>query len=518
VGTERAWEKEAMALDAINSINHDNIIKCLAAIRRGDHRYFMFPWANGGSLRDFWEATPEQTPKADIIRQVITQFRGLADALYQLHNYAGKSIVQEGELAQPTSRVPDLRVQGEVVVVTGDSYSQSIRHGDLKPENILRFLSDPTITTDLGVLKLADMGLAKRHVSLTQDRTCLTSTRYGTIQYEAPETVTALEGEGRSRLYDIWSMGCILLESIIWILYGNVELNNFYEQVKGETQETRYFEIRADGTGADVHHVVRRWMDHIQNTDPECTQESAIRDLLNLVRTKLLVVDLPPRRPSNMMGNIGPHLEMPRPGEDKKTYRTSGESFVESLDAIISKIADEKYVQTGKGRENVKAPAYVGSGFLAVSSARRSQGTSTLRNEVPGGLSANVNSGKITRADYALPPLEEWEFPVDNAFADEALATLGPESMKLLLSVPATLCNRCENLNFWAGGFSIEDNVLDLQERSDKCEFCRMLLAVCTEAGTAKTPTVVFERNESTLRLSGSQSLPVLSIFRSPGK
>jgi hypothetical protein len=313
-------------------------------------------------------------------------------------------------------------------------------------------------------------------------------------------------------------MGCIVFESIIWILYGNVELNNFYKQVRGETQETRYFEIRADGTGADVHHVVRKWMDHIKNTDPECSQESAIRDLLELVKTKLLVVDLPPRRPSNMIGNTRQHLEMPDLGEDKKTYRTNAESFIESLDAIMSNMGNEKYVRTGKARENVKAPVQTGSDFLMVSSARRSQGFLNPRNETIGSLSASISTRKITRADYALPPLEEWEFPVDNAFAVEVLAKLGPESMKPRFSAPAALCNRCENLNFWAGGFSIEEKVLDLQERSKKCEFCRMLSNVCTKFGNTKTPRVLFERNESTLRLSGSQSLPVLSIFRSPGK
>ena len=485
----------------------------------GNNRYFMFPWANGGSLRDFWEATPEQTPNADIIRQAVEQFRGLADALYHLHNFVGETIAQDGKVS--TMKIPNVKVQGEDAVVMDEASNQSIRHGDLKPENILRFLSDETSMdkqTHLGVLKLADMGLAKRHVTATQDRKCLTSTRYSTILYEAPEAVTALEGQGRSRLYDIWSMGCIILELIIWILYGNKALNEFYKQLKGDSQETQYFEIREDGKRAQVHRVVCQWMDHIQKTDPECTQDSAIRDLLDLVRTKLLVVDLSPHRPTLLEGRPGPHLAPPDNREDKRNYRATSESFLRFLDEIQSNLRDENYVLTGKGRQNVRLPVKASSSFLSESDARRREQTPIANIQVQSEHSTNVSMGKTVRADYTLPPLEAWEFPVDNTFADEVLAQLGHQAMQPQVSVPATLCDRCKNLNFWVGGFAIEYRVLDLKERSKICDFCRMLWGVCTKAGAIKGPNVRFERIESTLRLSVSQSLPVLSIFRSPGK
>jgi serine/threonine protein kinase len=80
----------------------------------------------------------------------------------------------------------------------------------MKPENILRFRD----RTRVGILKIADMGLAKHHAVATYLRP-RTSTRYGTVRYEPPEVMThKLAEEGRSRLYDIWSMGCITLELI----------------------------------------------------------------------------------------------------------------------------------------------------------------------------------------------------------------------------------------------------------------------------------------------------------------
>jgi len=476
----------------------------------------MFPWANGGSLRDFWEAIPEQTPNADIVRQSVIQLRGLADALSHLYNFEGKATTQDNEV--PVTSIPNLQLHGEESRVIDEASNQSIRHGDLKPENILRFLSDKAISDDrthLGVLKLADMGLAKRHVVATQDRKCLTSTRYGTIRYEAPEAVTAIQG--RSRLYDIWSMGCITLEFIIWILYGNRALDDFYKQLKGEAQETQYYELQDAGTTAKVHRVVRQWMDHIQNTDPECTQDSAIRDLLELVRTKLLVVDLSPHRPS-LLETQGHNLALPDEDEDKRNYRVTAESFLNSLNDIHSKLGNKNYVLTGKRRENVKIPVKASASFLSESDARRREETLIPIIQFPPEHAANVTKGRPVVADYALPPLEVWEFLVDNTFANQVLAQLGRQAMQPLLSVPAKLCTLCRSFNFWTGGFAIEYRMSDLQERSKICDFCRMLLRVYMMPGATKGANVRIERIQSTLCLSGSQSLPVLSIFRSPGK
>ena len=518
IGTEKAWDQEARALNLINNLNHEHTIQCFAAIRRGDHRYFMFPWANGGSLRDFWEAISEQTPNADIIRQTVIQLRGLTEALQCLHSVEVKSPAQESDIS--TTNIPKV-VVGDDLAIVDDGQSESIRHGDLKPENILRFFDDQVNTnhkTNLGILKLADMGLAKHHAVPTQDRQRATSTRWGTMQYEAPEAKAALEGQGRSRLYDIWSMGCIMLEFIIWILYGNRELINFHNQAMGETQGMQFYEIRDGGSGAEVHSVVRRWMDHIQNTDPECSQTSAINDLLELVKSKLLVVDLPPRTPSSLSGKRAPMLQLPDPGESKRNYRATAESCLESIDQIVSKLGNKQYLLTGKNRDNVRTPAAISSNFLSASSARRGHGSSLIRGQTLPENPANTRIDGTTKADYALPPHEGWEFHVDNAFAEKVLAQIGPEAMRPQSSNSVALCSRCENLNFWDGGFVIEDKRPDLQDRSNTCDFCRLLWGVCNTADGVKGPKVEFVRNESTLRLLGSHSFPVLSMFRSPGE
>jgi serine/threonine protein kinase len=102
------------------------------------------------------------------------------------------------------------------------------RHGDLKPENILWFKGGDG---EIGTLKIADWGLARQHNLETEHRS-RTSTGSGTRRYEPPEEET---GEGiwansltpgqadpkqqkkRSRLYDVWAMGCITLE-FLWVI------------------------------------------------------------------------------------------------------------------------------------------------------------------------------------------------------------------------------------------------------------------------------------------------------------
>lgn len=56
----------------------------------------------------------------------------------------------------------------------------------------------------------------------------------------------------------------------------------------------------------------------------------------------------------------------------------------------------------------------------------------------------------------------------------------------------------------------------DIAARSNKCEFCKMLLEIVMSPDAVKGPKVRFERTESTLIMTGGEPLPVLSIFRSP--
>jgi serine/threonine protein kinase len=381
LATDKAWEDEAKALRNVNNLNHPNITKCIAAVRRGERRYFMFSWADGGNLQEYWKKTAKQSPDAKSIRQMVEQLRGLADALDALHNCKSGN---ENLLAVSDNGSEDS--------------NKSIRHGDLKPENILRFISGPDtkmshIERELGNLKIADMGLAKQHIVATQLRTN-TSQRYGTIRYEAPEAIT--ETKGRSRLYDVWSLGCITLEFIIWILHGNTILEEFYTQVEaGRKQTCQYFELHEDRKGAEVHHIVTEWMERIRISDPECSQDTAIKDLLDIVRNRLLVVNLEPG-PLNRKDSVASMFDTRKaiPG-----FRATAAEYRNYLDTILGKAKENpNYLWTEKCREGIRLPTR--TDFLSPATAMHRKDL-TLNQK-----SRDANAGRLFGVTGRVPRLE----------------------------------------------------------------------------------------------------------------
>lgn len=316
----KEWMQEEKALVDVSSLKHPHIMDVKAIITwTGKGKYFMFQWADGGNLRDLYKKNPRPFLSVGFIKEVVQQLVGLADALNTLHNYKKH-----------------------------DKDAGSYRHGDLKPENILRF-KDGTRT---GSLRITDMGLAKHHFDETGFRGP-TTTRYGTPVYEPPEVILK-STEARSRQYDIWSMGCIILELIVWLLYGNDELekfNNCLHDAFGSNSP--YWAL--NNNRAQVHPSVQICMDLIAK-DPECTGSTAIGDLLSIVRTKLLVVLLPPKTMSfrqHMVGKASTGSTASASGR----FRAKAEDFHDALKCIMEKgRSNDKYWFTGAPRHNLTGP------------------------------------------------------------------------------------------------------------------------------------------------------------------
>ena len=268
------WASEAKALAKMNTLSQDHIVRFITAFRRRlngyEEHYLVFEWADGGNLRDLWESIPKPNLEPGLIQAAVIQLSGLAEALRAAH----------------------------YLKEAGTSY----RHGDLKPANILWFHDG----TALGKLKIGDWGCAKAHNMSTEFRPSNTTAEYGTRRYEAPEVVTGIDphflGQAvkrRSRLYDIWAMGCITLEFIVWLLYGIKELNKFNRSIQGRPGvHPAFYQIlsRNNKDVAEVHDKVIYWMTFMTK-DPACRDDdgdrTAIGDLLDVVRTRLLVVKLP---------------------------------------------------------------------------------------------------------------------------------------------------------------------------------------------------------------------------------
>ncbi|KAF4488648.1 Mitogen-activated protein kinase kinase kinase 6 [Colletotrichum fructicola Nara gc5] len=481
---EQNFKVEADALSDIASLKHKHIIERIAAITRGENRYFMFQWADGGNLRDFWKSHPTPEFDANLVRESVTQLRGLADALAALHNYKGEG---------------------------------NYRHGDLKPENILRF-EDKTF---VGTLKIADMGLAKRHTEATDARLGPTNTKYGTARYEPPEAVTN-KLKARSRLYDVWSLGCIILEYIIWFLYGYDGVREFTEALLDDTG--CFYRTEKDGnqTKAEVHPIVVHWMNELSK-HPECSKSThtAIRTLLDLVRDRLLVVALrpSPETTSEMSSavvsvTLADTLEPPQVG----AARAKAAAASSALQAILEDgEGNEKYLLSSKNRPGSRRP----------SAAAIPRSSNTL--QVPGQSKPKPNAPAKDASIYTtkdklsglkgtsghLQSLNHtWSFYSDNKFANNLVDTY--ENFPVDLSLPhyRGLCAQCEELDILSSDFQMTDTLADIEKRADTCGFCKLLAKACKKTNAPKVFRL--QRYGPTLRIDNA-SVPLLSIVRDPG-
>ena len=259
---------ELEMLQTIRKCPTKHLIKAIAGFRRQQGFYFLFRWADGGNLREFWQRENPEPLNAHLILWVLRQMYGLAGALAILHNFS-----------------PD----------------KFGRHGDLKPENILLFKgADDYQVNSPGILQISDVGLAKFHAARTNDRNVATDTTSDTQMYEPPETEISPHLP-RSRKYDIWSIGCIYLEFVIWILRGFNELERFKNWRRNRfllDERFKFYTITAmqneKATEAEIHPEIRSWV-HELYRDPRCRGNTALKDLLTLIDKKLLQIRIEDR-------------------------------------------------------------------------------------------------------------------------------------------------------------------------------------------------------------------------------
>ncbi|KAF4842896.1 Cyclin-dependent kinase 2 [Colletotrichum siamense] len=523
---EAAWQAEVGVLKLIKGIPNPHLIECLAAIERGRDRYLLFPWADGGSLRDYWENTPHQTPTHSLVKEALVQLQGLGAALSGLH-YLGLNDNSE----DAPDDLPHVHTEDVAEEYNSNSAETSIRHGDLKPENLLWFTERSRGVEGARYLKIADMGLAKRHVVRTQDRSRLTTTTYGTILYEAPEAEPAFGDQPRSRLYDIWSMGCIITEWIIWLLYGNKQLQRFYNDLKGPNHDPKkpvsYYILSNTSLGRQsqepiLHPQVVHWISHIRSKHPECQRKSAINDLLKLVEEKLLVFRLPDRRLTTMSRAKSRGDPLPAPSIDDSTirYRATSIDFEKAMSNILHEVEishDYLLMSSVTELSTASHPPSRGSRLhpqtaaLTPSAAQPPAGLGVPQLALP---------TRTARNNYTLPPLEDWKFPVDNDFAADLAALLGQKSLAPTLSKRAKLCEACSRLKIWEAGFDVAYQRDKLQQNSTLCDLCSLLWHAWSNASEeVKASAVInFDRIGSTIHIRGAASQAALSLFRSPGQ
>ena len=336
---------ESENLRELSAQNNPHLVHRIAAVALGEKYLILSDWANGHDLKHFWKQTPKPSVSATLVRDVVAQLTGLASALKLMHHgyHAGTPSRSASHsptlLAIPTSVAVPVIVSPDAeagrtpeIVVAGKNLSW--RHGDLKPENILRFYKPGEL---VGTLCISDVGLAKRHIVATGFRKDASTTRFATLAYEPPEAVIRLDAP-TSRRYDIWSFGCIMLEFVVWLLYGGEGLETFWK-LPVEEKGTLFWSPGDAESRAVVNRYVTQIMDKVLATNATCQSPSAIGDLLVLVKERVLVPAL--------SGDNTALLRRPR---------IDAAELLKELQKIENKCEKSEYCYSGPSGHNARLP------------------------------------------------------------------------------------------------------------------------------------------------------------------
>jgi serine/threonine protein kinase len=185
------YELELRNLSILRLLRHPNIVELLGSYTyRGKHN-FIFPLARGGTLADLLKCARPPAFQSD--ENIILALSGLCSAVHATHNLFSED----------------------------DTLTRIGCHHDLKPHNVL---------VDDATFLLADFGLS-RFKEPTEGSA--TSYKYVAGCYVAPECedFSALDETKRTqtigRPSDIWSLGCMMMETLVYMKSGAVGVQEF---------------------------------------------------------------------------------------------------------------------------------------------------------------------------------------------------------------------------------------------------------------------------------------------------
>ena len=187
---EPQFRRELDQLKRFNGFAHEHLVTLLASFTLRQQYHFLFPCADC-DLGEYCQRAPDGPVKdLEMVRWFSGQLRGILGALHIIHN--------------PPN-------------ITG-KYG---RHGDLKPDNILWYRCTNNAK---GILVITDMGLSS--LNRKESRSNIPNrTIPPTPGYRPPEC--DIEGGTVSRVYDVWTLGCIFMEMVVWFLGGSTWLDKF---------------------------------------------------------------------------------------------------------------------------------------------------------------------------------------------------------------------------------------------------------------------------------------------------
>ncbi|KAH3919720.1 hypothetical protein HBH56_017910 [Parastagonospora nodorum] len=271
-------DREAVALKRFHDKSHPHLIRLLATYTYRNHFNLIFPWADG-NLKEFWEKRFPDLGMAredpNIVKWISAQILGLSKALKLIHYCEIDEANPQGLTADELKRLHG-------------------RHGDLKPENILWFkdhksVSDQAVT---GVLQIGDFGFADFHSKDSRSLVRRSAVNGVTETYSAPEFDVTRQV---SPQFDIWSFGCILLQFVVWYMYGWRGIEGFSsERIKDSKilifPSDNFYSLEVGGTNGYKGRAKHSVVEMFRRLKREASNDY-ILDLVECIETDLLRVD-----------------------------------------------------------------------------------------------------------------------------------------------------------------------------------------------------------------------------------
>ncbi|KAH7385336.1 kinase-like domain-containing protein [Phaeosphaeria sp. MPI-PUGE-AT-0046c] len=329
--------------------SHPHIVSLLATYEQFKKFHLIFSRAEG-DLFTFWKEL-KRRPKINQrnILWMVEQCRGITDGLLKLHRLLTLPKNQGGMQEESTDDLADLpnQTQPQVQKTRGVKFSDHIqervrtdswerpasplcapdyimsaygtrptpppasdkeddshakkygRHGDITPGNILWFGDGSDDQEYLsGTLKLADFGQAELNslLSKTQPKSVA-----NTMTYRPPEC--DLQHKPIRQSYDIWCLGCVLLEFVAWMLGGKKLLSEFsikrvaLDIFQHNNETDTFFQVTTNTWTRTPEVVVKKSVtDFIDDLHRHANCTDFIHELLNMIKEKMLIVESSERK------------------------------------------------------------------------------------------------------------------------------------------------------------------------------------------------------------------------------
>ncbi|KAH6619042.1 hypothetical protein C7974DRAFT_40741 [Boeremia exigua] len=192
--TPRAFLKRSN-IQYVQQLEDKHIVKLIKAYGHGHSINFVMPraWTNLDHLLRDWEFKYDSKRGTRLEEaDAWTQLLGIASALEKMHGFGDHVKIH----------------------AKGSIESSICAHWNLKPENILVDWDGNWLITDFGQAILTENRQSEAHI---------VGLHLSTDAYAPPEIEDPSIALGRA--YDIWSLGCIMLEVVSFLIFGHAGLN-----------------------------------------------------------------------------------------------------------------------------------------------------------------------------------------------------------------------------------------------------------------------------------------------------